>query len=434
MDGQLPVVTCSPASGSNFPIGATLVTCSATDASGNTGTATFTVTVTLVDTTPPVISVPPPVTAEAMGPSGAPVMYAATAVDNIDGTIPPACAPPSGSTFPLGTTLVSCTATDAHGNAATASFTITVRDTTPPALTVPAPMTVTATGNSGAVVTFTASAVDLVDLTRPVTCSPASGSTFPVGTTTVTCTAADTRGNTATSTFTVTVKAAVFLGRFVAFGSERTWLRAKATVFTGDVGANESLNERGNRIFDPRRDGDHDFKVEVRIGPMVTLIQPGSRVMGDTVRLDSKSSVYDVTYNELVNRGGTILGTATDHVTLPLLTLPALPAIQPGNQDVTVAKNATVTLAAGQYRHVRVRQGGTLVLSGGLYQVQSLEVESKAAVSVMAPTEVRVKAALGTDAKAKIVAHASAPTLRASQIVFYVAGIDNDCRHDGQRA
>ncbi len=77
---------------------------------------------------------------------------------------------------------------------------------------VPADITTTATGASGAVVTFTAPiALDPDDATPPpVTCAPASGSTFPIGTTTVTCTATDAndaQGSVSTS-FTVTVDAA----------------------------------------------------------------------------------------------------------------------------------------------------------------------------------------------------------------------------------
>jgi hypothetical protein len=45
VDGPVPV-TCSPRSGSKFAVGRTRVTCSATDTSGNSSTATFTVTVT----------------------------------------------------------------------------------------------------------------------------------------------------------------------------------------------------------------------------------------------------------------------------------------------------------------------------------------------------------------------------------------------------
>ncbi|MHB8545246.1 MAG: Ig-like domain repeat protein [Nitrosotalea sp.] len=78
-------------------------------------------------------------------------------------------------------------------------------DTTPPVVTVPAPITTSATGPSGAVVTFTTSATDPDDTAGPVQCNPASGSTFPIGTTTVTCTSTDTHSNTGSAQFTVTV-------------------------------------------------------------------------------------------------------------------------------------------------------------------------------------------------------------------------------------
>jgi hypothetical protein len=202
-DGKIPI-TCSPPSGSIFPIGSTTVTCSATDSIGDTGTATFTVTVQ--DTTPPSVTVPAPITAEATGPGGAAVGFTASATDNIDGSISPSCSPASGSTFVLGTTTVICSATDSSGNTGSASFTVTVQDTTKPTVSVPGPITAEATGASGAAVTFSASASDLVDGTIGATCSPASGSTFPITTTTVTCTATDSHGNTSNpASFSVTV-------------------------------------------------------------------------------------------------------------------------------------------------------------------------------------------------------------------------------------
>jgi large repetitive protein len=204
VDGSV-AVTCTPASGSLFPVGATAVACSATDAHGNTATGSFTVNV--VDTTPPRLDLPPRLVAEATGPGGAVVTFAATADDLVDGSVPVSCTPPSGSTFPLGVTVVHCSATDAHGNTATGSFTVTVRDTTPPVLTLPADITVPATGASGAIVTYTAKAVDAVDGSVPVSCLPASGTTFKVGSTTVRCSATDAHGNRATGTFTVTVTA-----------------------------------------------------------------------------------------------------------------------------------------------------------------------------------------------------------------------------------
>jgi hypothetical protein len=202
VDGDL-AVQCEPISGALFPNGQTTVQCHATDSSGNTATGSFVVTVG--DTEPPVITVPAPITVEATGPSGAVVVYTAFAVDNFDGAVPVVCTPASGSTFPLGTTLVSCTAHDAAGNVGTNAFNVTVRDTTPPTLHLPADITVSADANCTAVVTYTATATDIVDVTDAVVCTPASGSTFVLGTTTVNCSSTDAHGNTAHGSFTVTV-------------------------------------------------------------------------------------------------------------------------------------------------------------------------------------------------------------------------------------
>jgi len=206
VDGTSDAVACLPASGSTFPIGVTTVTCTSTDAAHNTTTHTFTITV--VATGAPVITPHGPVTAEATGPTGAIVPYTAPATsDAVDGTGVATCAPASGSLFPLGTTTVKCDAVDAAGNhAAQTHFTVTVRDTTPPVFTAPADQAIPATGPSGAVASWTTPpAADLVDGTDPVTCLPASGSTFPVGVTTVTCTSTDAAHNTTTHTFTITV-------------------------------------------------------------------------------------------------------------------------------------------------------------------------------------------------------------------------------------
>ncbi len=198
--------SCSPASGSTFPLGTTTVTCTATDSHGNTGSASFTVTVQSNDTVPPTVSVPAPITVEATGGSGAVVTFSASATDNFDGSISVSCSPGSGSTFPLGTTTVTCKATDSSGNTGSASFDVTVKDTTPPTVAVPGPITAEATGPAGAVVTFSASASDLVSGSLAPSCSRASGSTFAFGSTTVTCSATDSHGNTGSATFTVTVR------------------------------------------------------------------------------------------------------------------------------------------------------------------------------------------------------------------------------------
>ena len=91
------------------------------------------------------------------------------------------------------------------GSASTCTFTITVNDTQPPSITCP-PNKVAVSANPGDPVVVNYPAPVATDNCPGVTvaCTPASGSAFPPGTTTVTCTATDGSSNTATCSFTVT--------------------------------------------------------------------------------------------------------------------------------------------------------------------------------------------------------------------------------------
>ena len=199
-----PGVACTPAAGSTFPLGTTTVSCTATDAAGNAATGSFTVTV--ADTTPPTLTVPDALTAEATSAAGSVVTYSAAAADTVDPNPGVACIPASGATFGLGTTSVSCTATDASGNTSAKQFSVRVVDTTAPAVSVPADVTAVGTTPAGTKVMYpAATATDLVAGALTPTCSPAAGTAFPLGTSTVTCTASDPSGNTGTSTFHVSV-------------------------------------------------------------------------------------------------------------------------------------------------------------------------------------------------------------------------------------
>jgi probable HAF family extracellular repeat protein len=158
----------------------------------------------------PVLHLPGPLQAEATGPGGAAVTYLASATDLQDGSLVPGCTPSSGSTFPLGTTTVSCRVTDSSRLTVTATFTVTVADTKGPTIArVPSsPIVAYATGTSGAKVTYAGpTATDAVDGGVAVKCLPASGATFAPGKTTVTCNAADRGGRAAIpATFTVWVQ------------------------------------------------------------------------------------------------------------------------------------------------------------------------------------------------------------------------------------
>lgn len=203
--------TSGPVSGSTFPIGVTTIGYTATDAVGNSTVCTFTVTV--VDSELPTFSsCPANITAPSNpGFCNAVVSWIApTASDNCPGvTIAQTIGPASGSTFPVGTTTISYTATDASGNNSVCSFTVTVNDDQPPVFTsCPGNISVNNTpGSCSAVVSWTAPTVtdNCSGVSFVQTAGLSSGSAFPIGTTNIVYTATDASGNTSNCTFTVTV-------------------------------------------------------------------------------------------------------------------------------------------------------------------------------------------------------------------------------------
>ncbi len=162
---------------------------------------------TVNDTLPPVITCPDNIVAEGQSPNGAVVIYVSpTAVDSLDPAPIVISTPVSGSLFALGDTIVECTASDASGHVSNCTFTVSVVDTTPPEIVCPDDITVNADSASGTVVNFEPPFVsDLCDPSPIVNCTPASGSTFPVGETVVECVAEDASGNQAFCSFSITV-------------------------------------------------------------------------------------------------------------------------------------------------------------------------------------------------------------------------------------
>ncbi|MDX2040912.1 MAG: proprotein convertase P-domain-containing protein, partial [Acidobacteriota bacterium] len=170
--GNCGSVTCAPASGATFPLGTTTVTCSV----ANGPSCSFTVSV--ADNTPPTVTCPAPIS--VVGDVPTVVNYTVpTAADNCGASV--ACVPNTGSSFPVGTTTVTCTATDGSQNMATCNFTVTV---VPCTITCPTDQVAWTSGTSAPV---NYPAPTTTGNCGTVTCSPASGSTFNVGTTTVTC-------------------------------------------------------------------------------------------------------------------------------------------------------------------------------------------------------------------------------------------------------
>jgi len=191
-----PVTLSTPPA--TFPIGKTVVTWTATDANNQSSTATQTVTVS--DTTAPIITTPVAVSVEATGVNTNVVVGAPSTSDLFAVTI----SSDAPATFPVGDTVVTWTATDANKQISTASQTITVKDTLAPTLTLTGGDTLIQVGD-----TFnapSATATDLVSGTVAVTDDRATAlNTAVAGSYDITFSALDGAGNTATQVHTVVV-------------------------------------------------------------------------------------------------------------------------------------------------------------------------------------------------------------------------------------
>ena len=121
-----PSVNCAQDRYFCFPLGVTQATCTAVDRSGNRSTCTYTVTVREKDDfIPPVITCPADIMKSTTSMRCEPVAFSASATDNC-GPATVTCTPASGFCFPIGKTLVTCTATDKSNNKSTCTFNVMV--------------------------------------------------------------------------------------------------------------------------------------------------------------------------------------------------------------------------------------------------------------------------------------------------------------------
>lgn len=405
-------VVSAPASGSTFPKGTTTVTTVATDAAGNQTSKTFTVTVN--DTEAPSLTVPAPIiVSNDTGQCSAVVSFTVTATDNCPG-VTVVNIPASGSVFVKGTTTVTSVATDASGNPTTRTFTVTVNDTEAPSLTIPAPTVVHADAEYCEVaVSFTVTATDNCSGVTVVS-TPASGSVFPLGTTTVTGVATDAAGNKTTKTFTVRVKEHVEIGNAVVVARNSVWIKQKAVIHSGDINVNSDLS--GPYLNEG---------VELSIG-QDAVTPAGFALRANRITLRQKAVVNgDVVFNELEDsQKSTVNGLQHSPLPLPVFcNLPAFQTAPAGTQDIAPKQGETVTLRAGSYRDVVLKQKSTLILAGGEYNLRNLDIGQNVDVLFRAPSVVRIAERFALDQKS-ILGPDAGSGIGANDIVLYVTGIN----------
>jgi hypothetical protein len=182
-------------------------TWTATDSCGNSSSETQVIKVQ--DTKSPTFSKPPTnhsATADDHCQAKLPDFTAGVVASDSCSTVTLSQSPAAGTSMTVGHNPVRVTATDACGNATSVGVFFDVTDNTPPSITCPANITADFTIDTGAVVNYPApTATDNCPGVVTTTCTSASGSVFPLGSTTVTCTATDASLNTASCSFTVTV-------------------------------------------------------------------------------------------------------------------------------------------------------------------------------------------------------------------------------------
>ncbi|MBN2505095.1 MAG: HYR domain-containing protein [Verrucomicrobia bacterium] len=205
--GTTIVVTCVPASGSLFPLGETTVTCAAVDDLGNSNSCSFNVMVR--DTTAPQLQCPGIVLMPCETAEGTRIVFTATATDNDETDLEVQCDPPSGTLFPVGTNTVDCFTMDSSHNSGVCTFQVVVTggcvEDECLEIVCPSNMVTQCSGSGGARVTYRIESTNHCGRIPVAGCVPPSGSVFPVGLTTVICTASDGDANAVHCTFTVEV-------------------------------------------------------------------------------------------------------------------------------------------------------------------------------------------------------------------------------------
>lgn len=421
-----------------------LVTLSATDANGNTGSCSF--TVELVDQSDPVIICGADITQDAdPGSCETVVVFADPVATDNCGIASVVCSPASGSSFPVGITTVTCTATDINGNTAECTFDVIITDNIDPVISCPDDIVVgTDLGLCNAVVVFAADATDNCPGVSVSYDSP-SGSSFPLGVTSVIGTATDASGNMAACSFSVTViddedpgilligdnpqTVFRFSGPYIDPGAnisdncdpsptlivtENVNTNLSGTYLVDylvtDIAGNDVSIQRVVNVIDDPNTIDHEFllladhdinggRVHRLDGAMhansaislsngLGISQGGPTIYDSDMTAGSQISVGrnntvngDITSPSVSLGNNTVVnGTVTETTVLAEL-LPSL-SYSAGGTNISVPASGTLSLVPGSYGSLTVGDAATLVLSSGDYYFNSILINQDAIISI----------------------------------------------------
>ena len=201
---------------------------------------------------------------------------------------------------------------------------------------------------------------------------------------------------------------------FSVFATNSVWLKDSVNVKSGYVGVNDLSN--GPFL---------NANVQLSIDNYAKTAKI-EEVFSNSIKVKNNAVVKGNAYtNSLVNNGK-VKGTINNPFTFPVLNeLPIFETATPDTFDITVLQDEIITLDPGNYGNLVVNIGGKVVFSGGVYNFNSIELKKNAKLRFATTSEVRVIGKLSTKSEA-IIAPKTTAEITASDIIFYVTGINGD--------
>jgi len=157
------------------------------------------------------------------------------------------------------------------------------------------------------------------------------------------------------------------LDNFVLFASEEIKLKQGVQVSSGDLGSNKEIDIDKDSIIN-------------------------SNLFADNIDLDKNVQINgNVSYNKLeAEKDAKIFGTKTTPVSLPIANLPAIPDFQIGDKDFKFEGQNNI-LPAGNYKNITLEKDSHLTLSGGVYNLNKLDLKENSILLFSAPTTLNIK-------------------------------------------
>lgn len=192
------------------------------------------------------------------------------------------------------------------------------------------------------------------------------------------------------------------------------WIRQGAVVNCGDIGVEDVST--GPWL---------DSQVELSIGKSA-YIADGIDAAANAVKIKTNGSAYNVYYNDLINNGE-IRGEAITPLELPLqFELPPFPVPAPGTGFIDIPIGETVIMEPGAYGEVIVRSNATLILTGGVYHLENLDLgDNGAKILFRDKTDLILNNRLEPGKKG-FIGPEDGSGISAKDIIIYVNGVNGN--------